>query len=108
MLLVISKTIEILTNIQLKIGGAFSRGARPRFTPENLIPKEDSYIWNVAFCTADADRDRKSNGDELGDPCCEWIKDGEHPRHVDPPSISNPSNVNSTTTRPSCVFSRID
>lgn len=29
--------------------------------------------WNKVFCNLDSDGDGKTNGQELGDPCCEWI-----------------------------------
>ncbi|KAE9090265.1 hypothetical protein PF007_g19302 [Phytophthora fragariae] len=29
--------------------------------------------WTVELCQADTDGDGQNNGQELGDPCCEWI-----------------------------------
>ncbi|KAE9022802.1 hypothetical protein PR001_g13063 [Phytophthora rubi] len=29
--------------------------------------------WTVGLCQADTDGDGQTNGQELGDPCCEWI-----------------------------------
>ncbi|KDO32820.1 hypothetical protein SPRG_02513 [Saprolegnia parasitica CBS 223.65] len=28
--------------------------------------------WNAALCALDSDGDGATNGEELGDPCCEW------------------------------------
>ncbi|GMF24089.1 unnamed protein product [Phytophthora lilii] len=28
--------------------------------------------WSVKFCQSDSDGDGQTNGQELGDPCCEW------------------------------------
>ena len=30
------------------------------------------FIWTRALCEADSDGDGLTNGEELGDPCCEW------------------------------------
>lgn len=30
------------------------------------------YEWSKEFCNADSDGDGQTNGEELGDPCCEW------------------------------------
>lgn len=48
-----------------------------RFGGEVLNPFGASFRsnlmkWNSTFCTADADGDGYSNGEELGDPDCEW------------------------------------
>ncbi|KAK6190319.1 hypothetical protein SNE40_002215 [Patella caerulea] len=29
--------------------------------------------WTIALCTADSDGDGKTNGEELGDPFCDWF-----------------------------------
>lgn len=34
-----------------------------------------SHIWTAAFCKTDSDGDTFSNGEELGDPYCEWTVD---------------------------------
>ncbi|ETN20032.1 hypothetical protein PPTG_03125 [Phytophthora nicotianae INRA-310] len=31
--------------------------------------------WTTAFCQQDSDGDGQTNGQELGDPCCEWVQD---------------------------------
>ncbi|EGZ21610.1 hypothetical protein PHYSODRAFT_329540 [Phytophthora sojae] len=33
------------------------------------------YKWTKELCEADTDGDGQTNGQELGDPCCEWDKD---------------------------------
>ncbi|KAE8893978.1 hypothetical protein PF005_g26605 [Phytophthora fragariae] len=33
------------------------------------------YKWTKELCQADTDGDGQTNGQELGDPCCEWDKD---------------------------------
>ncbi|KAH7469054.1 Temptin [Phytophthora ramorum] len=37
---------------------------------------EADYTWTKEFCEADTDGDGQTNGQELGDPCCEWVKGG--------------------------------
>ncbi|KAG7388369.1 hypothetical protein PHYBOEH_007879 [Phytophthora boehmeriae] len=31
--------------------------------------------WTKEFCEKDSDGDGQTNGQELGDPCCEWVQD---------------------------------
>ncbi|KAJ8304199.1 hypothetical protein KUTeg_017782 [Tegillarca granosa] len=44
-------------------------------------------IWNKALCNRDSDGDGRTNGQELGDPHCEWTP-GLAPRHT--AGISHP------------------
>ncbi|EGZ08261.1 hypothetical protein PHYSODRAFT_254126, partial [Phytophthora sojae] len=30
------------------------------------------YVWTKELCNKDSDGDGQTNGQELGDPCCEW------------------------------------
>ncbi|RLN71748.1 hypothetical protein BBJ28_00021492 [Nothophytophthora sp. Chile5] len=30
--------------------------------------------WTTEFCQQDSDGDGQTNGEELGDPCCEWVE----------------------------------
>ncbi|RLN88750.1 hypothetical protein BBJ28_00009806 [Nothophytophthora sp. Chile5] len=47
--------------------------------------------WTVALCQADSDGDGQTNGQELGDPCCEWTQSsGMPPRWT--LGVSHPSN----------------
>ncbi|RLN44133.1 hypothetical protein BBJ28_00010612 [Nothophytophthora sp. Chile5] len=47
--------------------------------------------WTVALCQADSDGDGQTNGQELGDPCCEWTQSsGRPPRWI--LGVSHPSN----------------
>ena len=56
--------------------------------------------WTVDFCKSDTDGDKKTNGDELGDPCCEWnYGDASFPRVS---AISHPAEPTSVTSAPSC------
>ncbi|KAF4320333.1 hypothetical protein BBO99_00000463 [Phytophthora kernoviae] len=31
--------------------------------------------WTTEFCQKDSDGDGQTNGQELGDPCCQWVQD---------------------------------
>jgi hypothetical protein len=60
----------------------------------------DSFIWwNADICNADSDGDGQTNGQELGDPNCEWTA-GAAPRSSD---LSNPGNATSTSANPDGV-----
>ncbi|KAJ0404710.1 hypothetical protein P43SY_006280 [Pythium insidiosum] len=43
--------------------------------PFGLAFKGAGLQWTVDLCYADSDGDKQFNGAELGDPCCEWVKD---------------------------------
>ena len=40
-------------------------------------------MWTAEFCRADTDEDGKTNGEELGDPNCQWIEGGTPARTTD-------------------------
>jgi hypothetical protein len=63
--------------------------------------KVTSTQWSVPLCLLDSDGDMKSNGDELGDPCCRWVP-GQTPDRTT--LISHPGNPGSITAAPSCTF----
>jgi hypothetical protein len=50
--------------------------------------------WTVSLCEQDSDGDGQTNGQELGDPCCEWTT-GATPRRTS--SISHPSDSSKTS-----------
>jgi hypothetical protein len=46
--------------------------------------------WSLSLCQADTDGDGQTNGQELGDPCCEWTESsGANPRWTT--GVSHPS-----------------
>jgi hypothetical protein len=90
------------------------------FAHENCVPFEklndfgELYVgkgdwqeygrWTPDKCAADSDHDGFTNGDELGDPCCEW-NFGDAPRlgGSRPGAVSCPAHATSIPTdRPSC------
>ena len=38
--------------------------------------KNNNHVWNAALCNKDSDGDGKTNGQELGDPQCQWTPTG--------------------------------
>lgn len=50
--------------------------------------------WTVSLCQMDSDGDGQTNGQELGDPCCEWTKGGTPQRTS---GISHPSDSTKTS-----------
>ncbi|KAH3792360.1 MOXD1 homolog 1-like isoform X2 [Dreissena polymorpha] len=50
---------------------AMGGGAR---NPFGLDFKANNAVWDAAFCQKDSDGDGRTNGEELGDPNCVWMK----------------------------------
>ncbi|KAL3662953.1 hypothetical protein V7S43_011899 [Phytophthora oleae] len=50
--------------------------------------------WTSGLCQADTDGDGQTNGQELGDPCCEWTV-GSTPRWTS--GVSHPSDASQTS-----------
>ncbi|KAL4086705.1 hypothetical protein PRIC1_013766 [Phytophthora ramorum] len=50
--------------------------------------------WTSGLCQADTDGDSQTNGQELGDPCCEWTV-GSTPRWTS--GVSHPSDASKTS-----------
>ena len=68
-----------------------------------MIDKEGpSGPW-ADLCELDSDSDGFTNGEELGDPCCTWVKDGEDPQITELSLLSNPGNPDETAAeKPVC------
>ena len=55
-------------------------------------------VWNAAICNLDSDGDGRTNGEELGDPCCRWTEaSGTPPERSD--FLTNPGDAHAVTTR---------
>lgn len=63
-----------------------------------LVKYTSAAEWSNSICIQDPDGDGRTNGDELGDPCCVW--NGGAPQYT--ADISHPASAASTTSRPSC------
>ncbi|KAG6618468.1 Calcium-activated potassium channel subunit alpha-1 [Phytophthora cinnamomi] len=50
--------------------------------------------WTKEFCEKDSDGDGQTNGEELGDPCCEWV-DGSNAVVKWTTGVSHPGNASS-------------
>ena len=63
--------------------------------------KDASFTWTAELCKADSDGDGLSNGQELGDPCCEYVA-GENfePNLPDGYQLSHPGFANSVGNAP--------
>lgn len=59
------------------------------------------HSWSQWLCLYDSDGDGKTNGDELGDPCCTWNAEEEYESTL---HISHPGNAKSVTSKPSCYL----
>ncbi|RLN96363.1 hypothetical protein BBJ28_00025647, partial [Nothophytophthora sp. Chile5] len=52
--------------------------------------------WTQQLCEADSDEDGQTNGQELGDPCCEWSELSDRPpRWTD--GVSHPGDPSKTS-----------
>ncbi|KAF1795066.1 Choloylglycine hydrolase/NAAA C-terminal [Phytophthora cactorum] len=58
------------------------------------------HAWTKELCEADSDRDGQTNGEELGDPCCEWtVESAKDPLWTS--GVSNPGDDASTSNETS-------
>ncbi|XP_052089896.1 temptin-like isoform X4 [Mytilus californianus] len=80
-------------------------GARNQF---GLDFKTAGFKWTKELCQTDSDQDGRTNGQELGDPDCTWIKGGTpsgaasgHPGICEPLSDSKCVTVNKDIKCPS-------
>lgn len=61
--------------------------------------KAANRAWTISLCNMDSDGDGRTNGQELGDPCCVWRQGDEPACKV---GISNPGQVGSTSNTCDC------
>lgn len=65
--------------------------------------KAAGYKWTKELCQTDSDGDGLTNGEELGDPCCDWFVGSD----IDLPAtgLSHPGDPDNTTNapQPSCA-----
>lgn len=52
--------------------------------------------WTLSLCLTDSDGDGQTNGQELGDPCCTWVKGGADPHRTT--GITDPGNAAKKTS----------
>ncbi|EGZ21633.1 hypothetical protein PHYSODRAFT_313728 [Phytophthora sojae] len=57
---------------------------------------EADYTWTKTLCMADSDGDGQTNGQELGDPCCQWVKT-TNPVVLWSTGVSNPGDASKTS-----------
>jgi dopamine beta-monooxygenase len=70
-------------------------GGGPR-NPFGLDFAAEGFEWTVALCQKDSDGDGRTNGEELGDPNCEWLE-GDDPAF---PAQSHPGIVDTVAETP--------
>lgn len=75
------------------VGHTNPTGVGPANAFGNAFAKVD-YVWTAEFCQADTDGDGQTNGQELGDPCCVWVK-GSTPRWTS--GVSHPGDASKTS-----------
>ena len=76
------------------VGHQRSQGAGAR-NPFGTAFAAAGHTWSVTFCQADSDGDGMTNGEELGDPDCVWVKGGAAPNRttgLTHPGICTPLN----------------
>merc|ERR1711963_1036752 len=64
--------------------------------------KNNGYQWTDALCREDSDGDGKTNGEELGDPNCVWVKGGDGPSFsegITHPGVCNPYDSDTCKSR---------
>ncbi|GFS08824.1 MOXD1 homolog 1-like isoform X3 [Elysia marginata] len=63
--------------------GHWLPGGTGDLNPFGRAFKANGYTWNFKLCREDSDGDGRRNGEELGDPGCDWLF--EYPVQLDPP-----------------------
>ena len=71
------------------VGHVAAAGGGPR-NPFGNDFAANNHEWTQMLCQKDSDGDGRSNGEELGDPLCEWIAGGPDPLR---PALSHPGIV---------------
>lgn len=104
-----------------EFGEAFDSAGRTftlQWTLNSLC--DSGLVWSLPFCRSDTDGDGKTNGDELGDPCCEWNMNNPNvrvwwwicrlfwahcaKRELQSRAFSHPGVASSVTSNPSCAL----
>lgn len=70
--------------------------------------KDAGLQWTKELCEADSDGDGKTNGEELGDPCCEWDPNLKNDQVLRKTGLSNPGDVEETTDAEGCPATPTD
>ncbi|KAL7684391.1 hypothetical protein Plhal304r1_c036g0111501 [Plasmopara halstedii] len=68
-------------------------GARNAF---GIKFSDAGHTWTTELCTEDSDGDGQTNGEELGDPCCEWTSESAKAA-LWSSGVSNPGDAASTS-----------
>eukprot|EP01114_Cavostelium_apophysatum_P010197 TRINITY_DN2368_c0_g1_i2.p1 TRINITY_DN2368_c0_g1~~TRINITY_DN2368_c0_g1_i2.p1 ORF type:complete len:1022 (-),score=215.75 TRINITY_DN2368_c0_g1_i2:37-3102(-) len=84
------------------LGGEHPTHANNQFGLD--IERFGNYFWNRQVCLQDSDGDLKSNGDELGDPCCIWNPAAPTTPTRGKGQLSHPGSSKSKVSARSCVF----
>lgn len=59
-------------------------------------------VWTKELCEADSDDDGLTNGQELGDPCCQWSVNSTDTSFLRMRDLSNPGDASSTNDAGGC------
>lgn len=74
--------------------GHLLQGGTGTLNPFGEDFRSNNFEWSVSLCLKDSDGDGRTNGQELGDPDCDWLK--AHPIDLDAatghPGICEPLN----------------
>lgn len=75
-------------------------------TPRNsfgLDFKDAGLQWTMTLCEKDSDGDGLTNGEELGDPCCEWTPDNPTPLRMTMLSHPGEKAMSGARLAPKCM-----
>mmetsp|Transcript_42135 Transcript_42135/g.51161 ORF Transcript_42135/g.51161 Transcript_42135/m.51161 type:complete len:252 (+) Transcript_42135:98-853(+) len=76
------------------------RGSSKQLNAFGLAYSLAGYRWTKELCEADSDGDGATNGEELGDPCCEWED------HTSNPLASQVSHPGFAHSKPEGLYKR--
>jgi len=95
-----------VTSVCFGLGHNTCQGADFPLNPFGEAMQNAGFKWTAELCNADSDNDGHTNGEELGDPCCEWTQGDQPSEYMLTFAPSHPGMQNhsqgTSYTRPSC------
>ncbi|CAE8632370.1 unnamed protein product [Polarella glacialis] len=92
-------------SVCMGVGHADCKGGKFPLNPFGDALSAASYQWTKELCQVDSDGDGRTNGEELGDPCCTWKEGAVPSEYTDQISPTHPgysNHVHADYVTPDC------